>query len=177
MQASQESSTSCFSTSFPVTVYTRLAGGGPDDWRVLDRGPGYFTIPEGEEASVRIHSIDNDDLNQLVKDLADCPQVVELTLAENRKITDSGLEVLRTLKWLSSLNVSSCNLSNTGVGILAGFRWLKRLNLSYQPRITDVGIKQLRSLDNLEYLDLQGCPKVTHGGVARLGRPGLEIHE
>lgn len=166
-----------FSSSLPVIVYTRPISSGPDDWRMLDRGPGYFTIPEGEEASVRIHGIDDEGLRQLAQELAGCRAVVDLSLAENRKITDGGLEVLRALNGLSSLNVSSCNLSNTGIGILAGLRWLRRLNLSYQPRITDVGVKQLRSLDNLEYLDLQGCPKVTHGGIARLGRPGLEIHE
>ena len=177
MSATPLNSSNVFSTSFPVTVYARPVGSGPQDWRVLDHGPGYFTIPVGEEASVRIHGIGDADLAKLAADLVGCPAVVELTLAENRKITDSGLEVLRSLTSLESLNVSSCDLSNVGVGILAGFRWLRRLNLSYQPRITDTGIKQLRALDNLAYLDLQGCPKVTHGGIARLKRPGLEIHE
>jgi hypothetical protein len=32
-------------------------------------------------------------------------------------------------------------------------------------------------LKNLTYLNLQGCVKVTNGGVSKLRRAGLDIHK
>ncbi|MDD5368465.1 MAG: leucine-rich repeat domain-containing protein, partial [Anaerolineaceae bacterium] len=157
-----------FSTTLPVIVSVRAVGGGLDDWRELDRGPGYFTIPSGQEASVRAKNIDDDDLDVLAHELAACRAVIDLILAENRKVTDEGLPALAALPWLFSLNLSSCSLSNTGMPALEALSGLRRLNLSYCNRITDLGLKSIRNLPNLEYLDLQGCVKITHGGIARL---------
>jgi hypothetical protein len=165
-----------FSTALPVILSIREPGAGLDDWRELDRGPGYFTIPSGQEASVRIKGIDDDDLETLAHDLSTCRAVKDLILAENRKVTDEGLPALAALPWLFSLNLSSCGLSNSGMPALAALTGLRRLNLSYCNRITDLGLKSIGNLPNLEYLDLQGCVKISHGGIARLRIRNLEIH-
>jgi len=38
-------------------------------------------------------------------------------------------------------------------------------------------VKKLRALANLTSLDLQGCVKVSNGGLSKLRRPGLSIHK
>ena len=166
-----------FSSALPITVSVRPAGGPEEAWRELDRGPGFFTIPPGYEASVRIHNIDDAVLSGLVQELAGCAVVVEVNLSENRKITDRGLLALEAVPQVTSLNLSSCGLTDAGLEILARFSQLSRLNLSYCNRITDVGLKRLRSLVNLRYLDLQGCVKVTNGGLSKVRRTGLDIHK
>ena len=170
-----------FSSRFPVVVYIRPAEDLPEAWREeawreLDRGPGYFSIPAGQVASVRIHGIDDDVLRVISAEIAPCSRVVELGLAENRRVTDAGVASLAGLAQLISLNLSSCSLTNAGMETLAGFRQLVRLNLSYCNRITDPGLRQLKSLNRLCFLDLQGCVKLTNGGVAHLRHRGLQIH-
>ncbi len=177
-----ESNQERFSSRFEVVVYTRPAGDAPEtwreeDWRELDRGPGYFTIPEGQVASVRIHGADDATLEALAAEVAPCDAVVELGLAENRKVTDAGVARLAGLRQVVSLNLSSCSLTNTGLGTLAGFRQLVRLNLSYCNRIGDPGVKLLKALPALRFLDLQGCVKVTNGSIAHIRRAGLVIHK
>jgi hypothetical protein len=170
-----------FSSRFEVVIYTRPAGDPPEnwreeDWRELDRGPGYFTLPAGQVASVRIHGIDDQVLRELVEEIAACPSVRELGLAENRNVTDVGIARLTALPQVVSLNLSSCSLTNEGLATLASLRQLVRLNLSYCNRVTDPGIKMLKSLPNLRYLDLQGAVKVTNGSIAQIRRANLVIH-
>jgi hypothetical protein len=166
-----------FSSSLPILLSVRPQGGSADDWRELDRGPGFFTIPPGYEASVRIHTIDDSTLSVLVQELVPCTAIVEINLSENRKITDRGLVSLAAAPQATSLNLSSCGLTDAGLETLAAFSWLSQLNLSYCNRITDVGVKKLRALSNLTSLDLQGCVKVSNGGLSKLRRPGLSIHK
>jgi hypothetical protein len=170
-----------FSSRFEVVVYTRPAGEDPEkwreeDWRELDRGPGYFTIPAGLVVSVRIHGIEDDELETLVAELAPCKVVVEVGLAENRNVTDAGIACLTGLRQMISLNLSSCSLTSTGMETLVKNRQLIRLNLSYCNRITDAGLKLLKTMPELRYVDLQGCVKITNGGVAHIRRKDLVIH-
>lgn len=166
-----------FSSTLPVTVYTRLAGDASADWQEFDRGPGIFNLPAGTEACIRIRNINDAVLGGLVKELDGCTAITCLLLAENRNITDSGLTCLKSLPQLTRLDLGSCSLTDTGLAHLKSLPNLTVLGLSYCNRITDAGLKHLRGLSHLQKLDLQGCVKVTHGGAARLRRPGLEIHE
>jgi hypothetical protein len=177
-----ESNLERFSSRFAVVVYTRPAGDPPEvwreeDWQELDRGPGYFTIPVGQVVSVRIHGIDDDTLEELVEEIAACSVVLEVGLAENRNVTDAGIACLAGLHQVVSFNLSSCSLTSAGMETLAGIRQLVRLNLSYCNRITDPGIKLINALPNLRYIDLQGCVKITNGGVSHIRRRGLTIHK
>lgn len=166
-----------FSSTLPITVTVRPADEPGADWRPFDEGPGFFNIPTGYQARVRIKNIDNRALAGLVTELQDCPAVVELDLSENRGIDDAGLARLKPLKQLTSLNLSSCDLSDAGLVALVALDRLRRLDLSYCNRLTDRGLKTLEQLRSLEFLNLQGCVKITRAGVARLARPGLEIYK
>ncbi len=166
-----------FSTTLPVWVLTRSTSDPVGDWQEFDRGPGYFNLPPGTEACVRIRNINDATLETLVQEISGCTAITYLHLAENRNITDAGLVCLKALPQLTRLDLGSCSLTDSGLAHLKGFTNLTILGLSYCNRITDAGLKHLKGLSRLQKLDLQGCVKVTHGGVARLNRRGLEIHE
>lgn len=147
------------------------------DWQDFDQGPGSFTIPQGYEACVRIKNIDDDVLQALVAELAECPAVTCLNLAENRKVTDASLQRIARLGWLVELNLSSCDLTDHGLAWLKELKNLRVLNLSYCNRLSGRGLKHLRELTNLVYLDLQGCPRINHAAIVKMtSRKGLTIH-
>jgi len=167
-----------FSTTLPIVIFCRLADQRvqpAQEWQEFDRGPGYFNLPEGQEVMVKVKQIDDADLCQLSQNLADCSTIVALDLAENRKVTDDGLECLKALPQLVYLNLSSCDLTNSGLSYLLDLQRLRILNLSYCHRLTDIGLRTLQGLPQLVYLDLQGVLKVTTGGISKIRRPGLTI--
>jgi hypothetical protein len=166
-----------FSSSFPVIVYQRQSEDPQQDWQEIDRGPGIFHVPPDHEVMVRIKNIDDDILYDLVREIASCPAVTFLNLAENRKVTDDGLESIKPLAQLRGLNLSSCSLNDSGIRHLTALHQLVYLNLSYCNRLTDLALKYLRALSRLTYLDLQGCVKITHAGVAHMRRRELTIHK
>jgi hypothetical protein len=164
-----------FSTSLPIAIFCRSAGQSGQDWQEFDRGPGFFTLPEGQEVMIKVKQIDDDDLCQLIQDLDDFKMIISLDLSENRKISDDGLACLKTLPQLIYLNLSSCDLTNAGLPYLLALPRLKSLNLSYCHRLTDIGLRTLKSLPNLEYLDLQGVLKTTTAGLSKIRKSGLTI--
>jgi Leucine-rich repeat (LRR) protein len=168
---------SSFTTTLPVTVLCRPQGMPGADWQEFDRGPGVIQLPPGMEGSLRTRNIDDEQLACLVSEIAGCEAVTELNLSENRSVSNDGLAYLKKLPQLTSLNLSSCGLSNEGLSFLAGLTLLERLDLSYCNRITDVGLKFLWVLRNLVYLNLQGCVKASNGGISKLRRGGLTIHK
>jgi len=169
-----------FESTLPITVLIRPAGmeredGGPDDWQVLDEGPGIFRIPAGNEVGVRYKSGDDRGLGALVAELEDLAPLRYLNLGENRKITDGGLARLAPLTRLEWLNLSSVDITSKGLAHLAVLPNLQVLDLSYCNRLTDEAVKPLRSLTRLRYLNLQACFKMTMSGMKRLERRGLTI--
>ncbi len=163
-----------FSSTLPILTLTRPRDS--QDWAELDRGPGYFTIPDGQEAGVRLFDADDSALATLIGEIKGVQSITYLNLAEGRKVSDAGLRLLAGLPQLETLNLSSTGITSTGMVVLAALTRLERLDLSFCNRITDPGLKSLRSLPNLEYLDVQGCVKLTQGGLARMNRPRLTIH-
>lgn len=164
-----------FSTRLEILVYTHPVGAPANEWHHLEDGPGFFTIPEGQEGSVRLRYGDDAKLAELAEDLRGCKAVRSLILAENRNISDSGLKVLAALTQLTMLNLSSCDITNQGLEHLSGLTRLNWLDLSYCNRLTDPALKLVKSLTNLTYLNLQGCSKMTNGGLARARRANLTI--
>ena len=164
-----------FSSSLPIIIYDRPAGSN-ELWQDFDRGPGFFDPRPGYEIHIRTQNIDNQDLNRLVEELIAVPELAYLNLSENRRINDSGLEVLGQLTQLKGLNLSSCDITGPGLSFLTGLTQLESLNLSYCNRIADLGIRMVKSLTSLTYLDLQGCVKITRGGMSKIDRTGLIIH-
>jgi hypothetical protein len=165
-----------FATVLALRLLIRPAGSS-GDWQEFDLGPGRFTLPQGYEACVRIKNIDDDVLNMLVNELTHCPAVVCLNLAENRKVTDAGLQRITRLSWLRELNLSSCDITDRGLVWLKELKNLGVLNLSYCNRLSEAGLKHLRALTGLTYLDLQGCPRIKHAAIIKIAaRRGLTIH-
>lgn len=165
-----------FSTDFPLIIYFRPQNIPAADWQEYGHGTGFFTLPPDSEFGIRARLLDDDDLRQVVNEIKDLPNLVYLNLAENRKITDVGVERLKHLRQITNLNLSSVDLTNKGLPHLLAFTRLETLDLSYCNRITDPGLKIVHDLRNLVSLNLQGCVKVTNGGLARIRRRGLIIH-
>lgn len=165
-----------FSSTLPVTVFLYLPEQHPAEWRELDRGPGSFDIPVEFQAALRLKNSTDSDLRTLAKEIANCPAVTFLHLAENRNLTNDAMEYLKIVPHLTGLNLSSCSLTDLGIAHLTALHQLAHLNLSFCNRLTDMSMRHLRDLRHLTYLDLQGCVKITNGGIARLGKRNLTIH-
>jgi Leucine-rich repeat (LRR) protein len=161
--------------SLPATLLLQPWQPASLEWQVLDESPGVFTIPDGMALAVRVRNLTDDDLRQLIAEIGGCPALRLLNLSENRKITDLGMKRLTELTQLTMLNISSCDITNAGLAQLTALTRLEWLDASYLNRLTDVSIKTLRAFPRLEYVSLQGCSKMTYGGVARLRKPGLTI--
>ena len=165
-----------FSSALPVIIYSRPAGQDNLDWQEIDRGPGYFSVPAGHEIRVRIKSIDDQTLLELVRELEEVAPLRYLDLSENRNVTNEGMQRLKALPQLTGLNLSSCGISNNGLIPLAELPRLSHLNLSYCNRLSDHALKTLESMRHLTYVDLQGCLGFTKGGLSRVRRRSLTIY-
>lgn len=165
-----------FSSSLPIIILTRPAGQPGVDWHEIDRGPGYFNVPADEEIRVRVKSIDDDGLVEVVNELKEVAALRFLDLSENRNITNDGLARLHNLPQLTGLNLSSCTLTSTGLEHLRALTNLAYLNLSYCNRLTDQALKTLEAMHSLTFVDLQGCLSITKGGLARIRRKSLTIY-
>lgn len=162
-----------FSTTLPILVLIRAEG--ETDWQEFDRGPGYFTIPEGMDVCIKVKLLNDTDLQTLAGEIAQLACLRMLDMAENRKITDEGLKALKNLPQLTELNLGSCDITKHGLEHLADLPHLKRLNLAYCGRLTGTVTKPLRQLARLEYLDLLGCLHIPRSSVAKIERRGLTI--
>lgn len=90
-------------------------------------------------------------------------------------VDDFGLGRLASLPLsakLKSLYLGQTRVSDAGLANLARFPILTRLSLDDNREITDVGLKNLGTLDQLESLSI-GNAKVTDSGLAELG--GLKV--
>lgn len=164
-----------FSSTLPIIVFSRPEGSDAD-WQELDRGPGYFGIPEGHEVRVRIKSISDEDLPPLVEELQDVAKLRFLDLSENRNVTNAGLARLKGLPQITGLNLSSCSITNPGLTHLADLPNLSQLDLSYCNRLSDAALKTLEGMHNLTHVNLLGCLSVTRAAITRVRRRSLEIN-
>jgi len=164
-----------FSTKLEAIIYTRPVSTPAAEWREFDLGPGIFHLPEGEETGVRLRNIGDYELEEFIQDACQLKSLVMLNLSENRPLSDEGLKDIYKLEHLTTLNLSSCGLTNPGLEYVAKLTHLSNLDLSYCNRINDLGMKKLQALTSLTYLNLQGCVKVTHAAAVRLRRRGLTI--
>jgi hypothetical protein len=81
--------------------------------------------------------------------------------------TDADLADLCEVRGLSHLHLRHTQITDQGLRTVSGLRTLTGLRL-FGTVVTDEGLRHLESMSNLEWLDLQLCPKVTDEGVARL---------
>lgn len=157
-------------------MLSRPAQPTDQDWHEVDRGPGFFTIPADQEIRVRIKSINDADLADLVHELKDVAMLRFLDLSENRNVTNDGLQSLKALRQLTGLNLSSCSITSTGLEPLRALTHLTYLNLSYCGRLNDLALKTIEAMRNLTYVDLRGCLGFTKAGFSRIHRRNLTIN-
>lgn len=98
-----------------------------------------------------------------------------LDLSWNDHLGDRAVSMLRPLEHLTSLNLARMAISNGAIGDLRSMRELQHLDLGGCQALTDRGLLPLRQLKALVYLNVTGCPEVTARGLRRLQRPGLYI--
>jgi hypothetical protein len=99
------------------------------------------------------------------------------TLAFNDcPIAEGRLKIVARARGLQTLWLSGTTFTDAGLADLNGLRDLKVLMLR-SASVTDAGLRHLEGMRGLACLDLQGCPKVTDEGVARLQKvlPRCEI--
>lgn len=166
---------SSFSSAQPIIVLTRPADAG-EDWQEFDRGPGYFTIPQGHEIRVRIKSIGDRELADLIQELQGLEMLRFLDLSENRNITNASLARVRSLSQLTGLNLSSCGVTSTGLEQLRGLTRLTYLDLSYCNKLSDLALKTLENMRALRYVSLLGCLHITNAAISRVRHKHLEIY-
>lgn len=177
MDVDRNGTVASFTTGLDAKIMIRPADGASTEWQEFERGPGRFIIPYGFEACVRVKNLDDEAVLGLVDEIAACPALICLDLAENRKVTDASLKRIARLTQLKVLNLSSCDITDRGLVWLKDLKNLRVLNLSYCNRLSDAGLKHLRALSSLIHLDLQGCPRIKHAAIVKtVARRGLTVH-
>ena len=83
------------------------------------------------------------------------------------QVTDAGLEHLKGLTDLESLDLRLTKVTDAGLEHLKGLTSLTSLNLDLVTQITDAGLEHLKGLTNLTSLNL-GRTKVTDAGLEHL---------
>jgi hypothetical protein len=91
-------------------------------------------------------------------------------------ITDARLKIVARARGLRTLWLSGTAFTDAGLAELNGLRDLEVLMLR-SASVTDAGLRHLEGMPWLACVDLQGCPKLTGAGIARLQKalPKCEI--
>lgn len=99
-----------------------------------------------------------------LKPLEGLPDIQSLSLGD--RVTDAGLEHLKVLTQLHTLNLRATKVTDAGLADLGALRQLQWLSLS-DTNVTDAGLEYLKGLTRLQSLDLRGT-KVTDADAKRL---------
>lgn len=143
-------------------------------WHDLGATPGAVTLPPEHDVEM-LPDVNNDaEIAQLAEEakaagLAGAIKSVSLFYAD--EVTDQGLVHLQALICLEDLNLTHTQISDAGLACLSSFPHLQRLALSLCT-ITDESMLDLRNLQELCYLSLFGCQRITDVGFAHL----REVH-
>ncbi|CCD18751.1 hypothetical protein, conserved [Trypanosoma vivax Y486] len=96
--------------------------------------------------------------NECLCEISKCPQLVKLSVAGCKKLTD--ISCLSQVHTLEDLNVNMCEHIEDGLGVLGGLEELRTLRMSF----TAVGNDELRLVcksKTLERSELEGCERIT----------------
>ncbi|KAI6656364.1 F-box/LRR-repeat protein 13-like [Oopsacas minuta] len=81
-------------------------------------------------------------------------------------LTDAGVELVCSLSKLSGINLSGCNITDSGIASLGEYSILKYVSLSECVNLTDLGIEKFCSnAKHLSYLDLSYCRGINNTAV------------
>jgi Leucine-rich repeat (LRR) protein len=105
--------------------------------------------------------------------LKTAPNVEELNLYFDEKITDEGASVVKSWKHLKKLNLRGTKITDSTLEMLAGVPTLEWLDVGWA-ETTDTGFDHLAALTNLKWLTMGGN-KLTDGALQFLRQmPQLE---
>jgi len=115
---------------------------------------------------IREHRISSVVANGLMTDtilgkLANLDHVTHLRLGGSRELTDDGLLQLARMPQLQLLDLSEYpggKLTDRGLEVLRHLPNLREFEMTWQSGISDVGVRNLRSCDQLERVNLMGSP-------------------
>jgi Leucine-rich repeat (LRR) protein len=100
-----------------------------------------------------------------IKDVAQCSQLTELDLDENKTVDDNCLAALSPLKHLRSLRVGGTSVTDRGIVFLLRFPMLKSLDLDK----TSITLKGLAALKPLKLDNLTVSSRFTPLELQRIG--------
>jgi len=84
----------------------------------------------------------------------------------NCNITDTGLSYLSTVTYLGILDLCAVNkITDEGLRHVAKLRYLYSFTLSESLDITTEGVRLLQDLPELQMINISGCPKVQSGEI------------
>lgn len=128
--------------------------------------PLYFPYIHYLDISSHVYSVLLDDAG-LQKIINQFPNLLSLSIASN-KITNAGLECLKSITLLRRLNFMGCKqIGDAGLAHLSGLTRLENLNLS-ACQITDAGLQHLSAFKHLRCFNLALCKQITGVGLAYL---------
>lgn len=110
---------------------------------------------------------------ELMTSIISLPKLDLLNLSKTR-YTKSSLIQISSLKNLRSLNLCRSNLSDDDCQLVGQMTNLQQLRIGFNPQITDKGISALKSLKNLEVLDLNNTSVTDKGLTALRSLPKLK---
>jgi len=121
------------------------------------------------------------DANGLMTDavlarIAELDHVTTLALGGSRQLSDDGLRHLARMSRLQNLNLSEYpggKLTDRGLEVLRHLPNLRTFEMTWQRGITDAGVANLKSCDQLERVDLMGSPTGDGAIEALQGKPKL----
>jgi hypothetical protein len=108
--------------------------------------------------------------------IAELDHVTSLALGGSRQLSDDGLLHLARMPQLQNLNLSEYpggKLTDRGLEVLRHLPNLRTLEMTWQRGITDAGVANLKSCDQLERVDLMGSPTGDGAIEALQGKPKL----
>ncbi|KFQ34689.1 F-box/LRR-repeat protein 13, partial [Merops nubicus] len=95
-----------------------------------------------------------------------CHELTYLNLHHCENVTDAGIEALRNISSLISIDLSGTSISDTGLGALGHHGKIKELYISECKTISDTGIQEFcRGTKNLQLCHVSYCPQLTDEAV------------
>src|SRR5205085_10804360 len=116
-----------------------------------------------EMSARRLTSLDANGLmtDDALARIAQLDQVTSLSLGGSRPLSDDGLLHLARMPQLEHLDLSEYpggKLTDRGLEVLRHLPNLRTLEMTWQSGITDAGVSNLRFCDHLESVNLMGSP-------------------
>ncbi|HVW00177.1 MAG TPA: hypothetical protein VHB77_07555, partial [Planctomycetaceae bacterium] len=91
----------------------------------------------------------------------------ELEIENCPAVDDAGVEKLKTLVDLKSINLRRSGISDEAMKTLREMPKLQQLHLLYT-RLSDQGLVELKDMTRVTLLDLRGCAYITDSGIENL---------